>query len=271
MTITILKDSKGTLRDYPVNQLRNLALEGVQTTHAAYIDSDFMISRGLHGSLIQTAAAVVAKTGANSNKVAIVMPAFEYVSDCSFDVNQQALRACLDEEALPETQVDLLTLLKRTKKQRPKVQRGYQNFKGLNHYHSTTRYTEWTNATEPMQIPCLRTVVYEPYLAVQMCRDLPQFPEVFTGWGFNKVMWILLLWKKLGFQLWQIPREFVIHLPHAESTATRIKGDTKPPAVERWMKWYGNLTNHENRLIGCQTYDKQRKEEDEARKVNVVN
>jgi hypothetical protein len=33
----------------------------------SWTDSDFMISHGLHGSLIQTAAAVVASTGINDS------------------------------------------------------------------------------------------------------------------------------------------------------------------------------------------------------------
>jgi hypothetical protein len=64
MTITILKDTKGTMKGYPVNQLRNLALEGIEMMHAAYIDSNFMIYCGLHDSLIQKAVApVLANTG----------------------------------------------------------------------------------------------------------------------------------------------------------------------------------------------------------------
>jgi hypothetical protein len=259
MTITILKDRKDQLEDYPVNQLRNLALEAVQTSHAAYIDSDFMISRGLWKSLMQTALVV-----ANASRpVAIVMPAFEYYSSCSnSDSDQHALEKCLDQEHLPETHDDMIALLDRPKEQRPRALVGYHTFDGSNRYHGSTRYLEWRNGTtESLKLPCIRRTSYEPYLAVRMCRDLPRFPEVFKGWGWNKVVWIRLLLEKLGYELWQVPRQFVIHLPHPLSKAARNrKGDNyKPPAVERWMHWFDDdLPDHENRLPDCKVYKKQK-------------
>jgi hypothetical protein len=275
MTITLLKDRKDQLEDYPVNQLRNLALEAVQTSHAAYIDSDFMISRGLWKSLMQTALLLVANNA--SRPVAIVMPAFEYYSSCSSnrDSDQHALGACLDQEHLPETHDDMIALLDRPKQQRPRALVGFHTFDGSNRYHGSTNYLEWrkNGTTESLKLPCIRRTSYEPYLAVRMCRDLPRFPEVFQGWGWNKVVWIRLLWKKLGYELWQVPREFVIHLPHPLSKAARNrKGDNyKPPAVERWMHWFDNdLPDHENRLPDCKVYKKQ-KEAAAARKKAVGN
>jgi hypothetical protein len=103
-----------------------------------------------------------------------------------------------------------------------------------------------------------------------MCRDLPRFPEVFTGWGFNKVVWIRMLWRKLGYELWQIPRDFVIHMPHPLSKSTRMKNNGRPPAVDRWMEWFTKeLPDHENRLPDCTSYKKRRKEEElKARKAD---
>jgi hypothetical protein len=252
MTITLLKGSPtsgAAMSQYPVNTLRNLALEGVQTTHAAYIDSDFLISKGLYDHLMTTAAIV-----ANDPKAAMVMPAFEYLQECTFSSQEEAV-ACLTSEldaSVPETQEDLFPLLlDRNSQRRPRVQRGFQNFNGKNRFHSTTMYKTWiNNQSTPVPIPCIKTLAYEPYLAVRVCRDLPEFPRVFKGWGFNKVIWIMLLLKKLGYTLWQVPRGFVMHLPHLESVS-RKSTDGHPPEFDRYLEWLGTVPNHPDRLPNC--------------------
>ena len=178
-TVTILKGRPSTSK-FPINVLRNLAFEGVKTTHAAYVDSDFLISSDLHEYLMTTAAFL-----ANDTKAAIVMPAFEYLSDCNY-TEQESCRED-DWKYIPKTQNDLLPLLQR-KYERPRIQRGYQNKRGKNRFHGSTRYGKWSkNQTIPLQIHCIKDKAYEPYLAVRVCRDLPEFPPIFRGWGFNKV------------------------------------------------------------------------------------
>jgi hypothetical protein len=244
------------MEGYPVNQLRNLALEGVQTTHAAYIDSDFMISRGLYGSLIQTAAAVVANTGVDdSNRVAFVMPAFEFFSNCnSTTFNKQELEACLDLETLPETREDILHLFQNAQSLKlPRVLQGFHsyNYRGPSPFHGTTRYEYWKKSPKPRKIRCIRSLSYEPYVAVRMCRDLPRFPEVFTGYGLNKAVWIRMLWRIFGYQLWQIPLEFVIHMPHPLSKAALKRDEPMAPAMTNWTKWADSLPQHKSSLPHC--------------------
>jgi len=72
MTITILIGTSPMDR-YPVNLLRNLAIQGVRTTHFAYTDLDFLISDGLYDDLM-SAAPYIAK----DPYAAIVIPAFVY-------------------------------------------------------------------------------------------------------------------------------------------------------------------------------------------------
>ena len=103
MKVTILKGST-SLGLYPVNHLRNLAIEAANTTHIFYTDSDFLVSDGLHGDLIELAAPIVGP----DPRVAMVVPAFALSSSCgkvSSDTHEAM--ACLEKE-VPKNKKDLM-------------------------------------------------------------------------------------------------------------------------------------------------------------------
>jgi hypothetical protein len=254
MLITIFRASPGSPIDqYPVNTLRNLALQSITTTHAAYIDSDFLISDGLHDDLLTTTAAVLA----NDTHAAVVMPAFDYITDCKITTQQEEVLTCLRSEwdMVPKRHEDIVALLEKEK--RPRVKVGFQSVRGKNKYHGTTMYKTWLqNQSTAIPIPCVKTWTYEPYLAVRVCRDLPQFPEVFKGWGFNKVIWIKILLKKLGYQLWQVPRGFVMHIPHELSISRKNNMDGHPPEFDTYLDWLGTVPTDPNRLPQCVDWKK---------------
>jgi len=253
MHVTLFQASpRSTLDQYPVNTLRNLALQSIRTSHAAYIDSDFLISEGLQDDLLLATTHVVA----NDTKAALVMPAFDYVPDCQFQKQkqkqQQEIMACLQAEwdRIPKRHSDLVALLDR--KERPRVNRGFQSVHGKNKYHGTTMYKTWIqNQSSIISIPCIKTPTYEPYLAVRVCRDLPKFPEIFKGWGYNKITWIKILLKKLGYRLWQVPRGFVMHLPHEPSVSRKSNADGHPPEFDAYLDWLGRLPTHPEALPHC--------------------
>lgn len=246
---------------YPVNTLRNLALQAVvdHTSHAVYIDSDFLISEGLYQELMATAPFVV-----NDPKMAIVIPAFDYIPNCHIQTQAQALE-CLqadwDNQRIPKTQNDLLALLDiPNKNQLPRIERGFQSIHGQNRYHGTTMYKTWIhNQSTPIIIPCIKHPTYEPYLAVRMCPNvLPKFPELFKGWGYNKITWIRILLKKMGYQLLQLPHAFVLHLPHEMSVARKSSPDGHPPEFDVYLNWLANdVSNHPNHLPNCVDWKKE--------------
>jgi hypothetical protein len=108
-----------------------------------------------------------------------------------------------------------------------------------------------------VRIPCIKTPTYEPYLVVRVCQSLPLFPEQFTGWGFNKVVWIKILLKKLGYQLWQVPRGFVIHVPHELSPSRKANQDGHPPEFDAYLDWLGALPVHPDHLPRCIDWKKE--------------
>jgi hypothetical protein len=69
-----------------------------------------------------------------------------------------------------------------------------------------------------LPIDCLHSWLYEPYLVVRYCREMPPFQEAFTGYGRNKVSWMTHS-RRLGHKYQQPGGAFVIHFPHAYSKA----------------------------------------------------
>jgi hypothetical protein len=102
------------------------------------------------------------------------------------------------------------------------------------HAHSTTKYDEWRNQTvgSLFEIPCLRTGVYEPYLALRVCHETPPFQRQFTGYGKNKVTWFLHL-LRLGYNFQQVGGVFVVHFPHEESKSKQV-WKRHPKALKNW-------------------------------------
>ena len=267
MFITFLKGSVEKIMEdeYPVNELRNLALENVSTTYAAYIDSDFVISEGLYDDLMTTARRI-----ANSTTPTVInIPAFEYLSACvnkqSTNVTSEQAIQCLqseweqdddDNNVLPKNQKDLVQLLDR--KEYPKIVKGLDGSNNNNLYHSTTMYKHWLTHNTSAYIPCFKSDVYEPYLAFRVCNQLPKFEPLLRGYGWNKVLWMDLLLKKLGYHIIQIPNSFILHIPHPKSLSlakrqrNRANGIGRPKEMERYYKWFTKtLKNSPNKLPTC--------------------
>lgn len=248
-----------TNHQYPVNLLRNLALGAISTTHAVYIDSDFLVSEGLHDQLINTARPVLAK----DTKALVVVPAFDYISQCRKKGVQEQVLACLESEweMVPKAQEDILNLLDRD--DLPRVDRGFQTINGHNKYHGTTLYRKWArDQSTVIKIPCIASHTYEPYVAMRVCRDFPIFPEQFRGWGHNKVTWVKILLKKLGYRLWQLPKGFVMHLPHQKSDSRKFNENVSPPEVQQYLRWLQKLPVHPDSLPLCSQWEQENGDRD---------
>jgi Glycosyl-transferase for dystroglycan len=253
MTVTVVKGFSPMDR-YPINLLRNVAIRRVATSHFVYTDSDFLISDGLFHELL-----AVAPILASDPWAALVLPAFVYVSHCpqSVSTNNTESIECLRREGLPRSKEDLLPLWNASRHNLPKVKEGFHG----KHFHGSTMYDEFKTQTEPLLLPCIENYLYEPYLAVRLCKDLPEFPEVFRGYGFNKNVWIMWLTRKLPYKLWQSPRGFVFHIPHPVSESWRraqkadpVRGHLQkeaPKEHDAYLKWFKGVPLHPNRIPTC--------------------
>jgi Glycosyl-transferase for dystroglycan len=212
LTVQVVKPDISTtsnemLSDYPVNILRNLALSAVRTTHVAYLDVDFWPSSDLHEILDND---IVRETFAQDPKTAMVIPAFSMK------------RQCVEQRDCVELNVPAMPLQRRQMLDAILAKKALQFDPTNAGGHGSTRYTAWINQRSTTLIPidCVHSNRYEPYLVFRYCRDLPPFQEQFTGYGKNKMTWMMQL-RRTGWSFWQLGEAFCVHYPHLSSQARR--------------------------------------------------
>ncbi len=192
--------------NFPINQLRNMALRGVTTSHVLLLDVDFWESVDLFDTLNLPS---VRKALSQDSKLGMVIPAFE-----AQDLNCGTSSNCRSQQLdiVPRDFEDLVIGLgaNRTLPYDPT----YFAHQG------STNYRQWMrqNRGELLDISCVSSNQYQPYVVVRRCNDLPPFQEKFSGYGRNHMEWMLHL-RRLGYRLQQIGGSFVTHFPHLSSPA----------------------------------------------------
>jgi hypothetical protein len=239
--ITVSFVDVSSLKDYPVNRLRNLALSHVKTTHSITMDGDLLVSPNLHEALLAHRAVL-----ASDIKAALVIPAFEVRNVCEPKSNTDStLCRKLHVSMVPNTKKQLLQSYAPPVKNNTWASKvNYMQFLDIawEHAHSTTCPSSWPNqsASELFPVTCVTSDWYEPYLAIRYCRDTPPFQEAFAGFGENKVTWMKQV-RRTGFRLFRIGDGFTIHVPHLKSPAffnhkKHKMNVTIKQAFHRWMK-----------------------------------
>ena len=165
-------DPSGT--EYPVNLLRNLAMSAVKTSHILYADVDFWPSSDLF-TIISNAT--IKERLASDSKLAAVIPVFQMERMC------REYRDCRETNIpkMPRHKKGLMWLLDR---------RGAHSFDPTNKGgHGSTKYKTWEKQKTStfVDLTCIKSNRYEPYLALRYCSELPPFQEGFTGYGKNKM------------------------------------------------------------------------------------
>ncbi|PSN31281.1 LARGE xylosyl- and glucuronyltransferase 2 [Blattella germanica] len=163
---------------YPVNFLRNVGLQQVNTPYVFLTDIDFLPMYGLYPYLKKS----IQVLNLDSSKKALVVPAFE----------TQRYRI-----TFPKTKAELLNMLDMGTLF---TFRYHVWTKG----HAPTNYGKWRTATTP----------YKPYIVVR--KDIPEYDTRFVGFGWNKVSHIMEL-EAQGFEFVVLPNGFIVHMPHAPS------------------------------------------------------
>ena len=201
------------LQQYPVNKLRNLALAQVKTSHFLYLDIDFWPSPDLQAVLeADQMRRQIASLGV---KVAFVVPVFQLMRQCGATDHCRPANIL----AMPRKRLSLVRKIKT----RSVFQFDPSNYGG----HGSTRYVDWVNQspTEILEIPCVKSDRYEPYVVARYCNELPPFQEVFEGYGRNKMTWIMQL-RRMGYRFFQIS-SFACHYPHQQSATRRLWNGNK--------------------------------------------
>ena len=99
--------------------------------------------------------------------------------------------------------------------------------------HGSTRYISWKDQEEGkyLDLPCIRSNRYEPYLVLRYCNDLPPFQEGFSGYGKNKMTWAMQL-RRSGYLFSQLGEAFLVHYPHLDSKS-RLQWNKAPKQLRR--------------------------------------
>lgn len=218
IALQILSSDSYPQDEYPINVLRNLALSAVTTSHVMYADIDFWESQDLRDLLHLRS---IRQALAEDHKRALVVPAFQLFRQC------HEWRECPENNIprMPRTRHDLMLLIKsKNGSQFDPTNRGG---------HGSTLYGTWVKTQkEPgslIDIPCVYSNRYEPYLAFRYCRDLPPFQEQFSGYGKNKMTMVMQMLRS-GYRLSQLGGGFLVHYPHLDSNS-RLEWNESPENV----------------------------------------
>ena len=175
---------------YPVNYLRNIALNAVSTPYVFLNDGDFLPSFGLFSYLKK--ANKVLMTG--SEKRALVIPAFNGEEGFTY----------------PKDKADLQEMLQEGSVRMFCVWCAHQT-------HGPTNYSVWENTSFPYRVEW--AFHYEPYVVVRS--DIVRYDERFVGYGWNKVSQLTEM-KAQGYEFVVLPDVFIIHSPHRRSADREI-------------------------------------------------
>ncbi|CAH1792296.1 unnamed protein product [Owenia fusiformis] len=178
---------------YPINHLRNLAMEQVRTEYMLLVDADFYISP----NFIESFQLSIINESSPIN--AYVIPAFEY----SHGQNM---------EPLAKSKKELVTLLHQP---RASIQpfRRHESEKS----HKSTDYQRWYTSSTLYPIRDYQ-MAYEPYLVLKTStkKEL-KYDERFDGYGMNKISFIMEL-IAAGYNFKVLPYCWATHLPHHSSS-----------------------------------------------------
>ena len=245
--------------NYPVNQLRNLGLDAVKTSHVLVMDVDFVPSRHLDDTIRETIHLRQSISEAKGEDIlhrqAIVVPAFERTCpnkegkeasstqnahDCFYGLKR-------NESYLPETFEDLHSCT--NDKDAPCIVfQSRDNWDG----HSSTRSSSWlarhwyqeeggsiklsngTSVDDIIHLQCFDSLRYEPYVVIPWCSGYlesdqnqssgplsPYYDERFHGYGKNKIEYIQHL-RFLDYQFYILPGGFLTHNPHQNSHSKTV-------------------------------------------------
>jgi hypothetical protein len=244
--------------EYPVNRLRNMALDAVRTSHVLTIDIDFIPSMFLD-ELIRSTVLEQQALIDYSEREAMIVPAFERLppEPCSKE-NDCSVHLKTNSSFIPQTLNELRSC---TMKKECSVFQFSNNWEG----HYSTRSESWlkgdwyeaevssvpnnaTGRTAPKRIrtiKCFDSLRYEPYVVLRWCpvsnnstdRTTPISPyydERFYGYGKNKIELISHL-RFMGYHFSVLPIGFIIHNPHFESAAKQTWNDVKANDLHQQM------------------------------------
>ena len=188
---------------YPINRLRNIAINRTKTTHFFLADMDFWPSKNLYESFHQLPSHIQ-----QDEWLTIIVPGFQYLKVVPPDAQLQSFVASVAQK-IPTTKAELNSCL---------YNRACQRFRPETKTHSY-HYNTWMTEPETKPITMLEKFKYkvqEPYVMIQKTDHMPLFSELFYNYGRNKVQWIEHL-RYIGYKFGLLIQGFGVDVPHPPS------------------------------------------------------
>ena len=174
---------------YPVNTLRNVALNNARTDFVVLADVDFVPGYGTYEAISSFVQELQAAGRQNERKV-YVFPAFEIDGD---------------DQTVPHD-------FDKLKAMGGKIHQVH-NDGGREIAHKYTLYDTWMQAQEPYKVSY--KFPYEPYILAP--RFIPRYDVRFFGYGNDKASHNYEL-NAAGFEFWVFPKHFMVHVRHPQGS-----------------------------------------------------
>ncbi|KAK8806113.1 hypothetical protein WA171_007198, partial [Blastocystis sp. BT1] len=197
LTEFIAEDNK----NYPINMLRNLAIEAVKTSHFWLADMDMWPSLGLREALMELPSNELAR-----DDLAVIVPAFELKGVESGSWKSSALRAS---RKIPNNRSQLKECI---------AKKRCSTFRPKEHLHDYFFDRWYDDNYQPLltRVRCFKGSTQEPYVMVKKTDSLPRFDERFINYGYNKVQWLEHL-RFVGYDFQILTKGFAVDIPHRHS------------------------------------------------------
>eukprot|EP00531_Pseudo-nitzschia_arenysensis_P001388 CAMPEP_0116151564 /NCGR_PEP_ID=MMETSP0329-20121206/20166_1 /TAXON_ID=697910 /ORGANISM="Pseudo-nitzschia arenysensis, Strain B593" /LENGTH=529 /DNA_ID=CAMNT_0003648189 /DNA_START=270 /DNA_END=1859 /DNA_ORIENTATION=+ len=212
----------GAWNEFPVNELRNLALSRVTTTHILYIDVDFWPSEDLYETIMlddpesadEDDEKSIRQELVDDPKLALVIPAFQLWRQC------REWEDCREDNLPHMENARTLHGMAHEIVEKKSITIFDPTNKGG---HGSTDYEAWFHQAPGSlhDIDCLQSNRYEPFVMVRYCRDLPPFQTAFSGYGKNKVTWMMQVIAS-GYIFSQVGGVYLVHYPHLDSASRQL-------------------------------------------------
>jgi hypothetical protein len=209
------RDTGGEADGYPINWLRNMAIDCVPTSHFFIVDVDFWPSVDLRTLIRQQ---IVGWTAGSLPK-ALVIPSFQRSGHgCRNSDDASACRAGFERSASIQMPANFTALENCIAVNDCVVFDGEYNPQG----QASTDVKSWRQLApgHTTRVRCITSDRYEPFIVLRRSASTPRFDERFTGYGKNKVQLIVHL-RQAGFAFEVLGHGFVVHFPHQRSDAKR--------------------------------------------------
>lgn len=218
-TLTIhLVLASNTSLPYPINVMRNVALKYSDTPYVFAIDVDFIPSATALDEINR-------HVNRNDDRKKVwIVPAFErHVRDGQH----------ISARSLPETKPQLMReIAKRT------IEPFHVSYFAPG--HGPTQFPRWYQAEKEYLITWEPR--FEPYI-VAFKEGLPEYWNGFTGYGYNKLSWIMEL-NLAGYSFHVLPSCFLIHINHPGRQGRWPKSAMQSEYFDRFVPYLKEKYEH---------------------------